>query len=281
MPFSAIKGTFHVIGYSPDGDSIRFKANNKSRWDLLSGRKVKLNAKEHAQLRIEAIDTLETHYKQEHQPLEFADKATKRLFKILGIKNVQWNDKRSKVISAADGAKGYILSRTTERNGRPVCFVFDSSIGWTDGQQIHLDKATARKSVNFKMLRTGLAYPTFYDGLFYDLREVFARETVKVRKAKKGLWKHDATNKFLKVTSLKDVTDTYVIMPKLFRRIVAHFKQFGSFDAEKFVKNLAKNPEKIFILTYLHFTHFDNVIQVENNVQIKLTQRPENLIFIG
>ena len=158
MPFFAIKGTFHVTGYSPDGDSIRFKANNKSRWNLLSGRKVKLNAKEHAQLRIEAIDTLETHYKQEHQSLDFADKATKRLFKLLGIKNVKWNDKRSKVISAADGIAGYILARMAERYGRPVCFVFDSSMGWTDGQGIHLDKAKAKKSVNFKMLRAGLAY---------------------------------------------------------------------------------------------------------------------------
>ena len=281
MPFFAIKGTFHVTGYSPDGDSIRFKANNKSRWNLLSGRKVKLNAKEHAQLRIEAIDTLETHYKQEHQPLEFADKATKRLFKLVGIKNVKWNDKRSKVISAADGIAGYILARMAERYGRPVCFVFDSSMGWTDGQEIHLDKATAKKSVNFKMLRAGLAYPTFYDGLFYDLREVFAKETVKVRKAKKGIWKEDTTHKFFKIANLMDVADTHVIMPKLFRRVVAHFKQFGSFNAKDFVNNLKNTPERLFVLTYLHFTHFDNVIQVKNNNQVKLTQNPEDLIFIG
>jgi hypothetical protein len=26
--FKIIKGTFHIVGYSPDGDSIRFKARN-------------------------------------------------------------------------------------------------------------------------------------------------------------------------------------------------------------------------------------------------------------
>ena len=67
MSFKVIKGTFHVVGYSPDGDSIRFKADKESNWDLLKGPKVKLNSKKHAQLRIEAIDTLETHYKGEHQ----------------------------------------------------------------------------------------------------------------------------------------------------------------------------------------------------------------------
>jgi hypothetical protein len=25
MPFVVIKGTFHIEGYSPDGDSVRFK----------------------------------------------------------------------------------------------------------------------------------------------------------------------------------------------------------------------------------------------------------------
>lgn len=28
MPFFLIKGTFHVVGYQPDGDSIRFQADN-------------------------------------------------------------------------------------------------------------------------------------------------------------------------------------------------------------------------------------------------------------
>ena len=28
MPFFIIKGTFHVLGYSPDGDSIRFQADD-------------------------------------------------------------------------------------------------------------------------------------------------------------------------------------------------------------------------------------------------------------
>jgi hypothetical protein len=37
MSFKVIKGTFHVVGYSPDGDSIRFKADDKEKWGALSG----------------------------------------------------------------------------------------------------------------------------------------------------------------------------------------------------------------------------------------------------
>ena len=48
--------------------SIRFKAINPLNWLALEGTKVELNKKQHAQLRIEAIDTLETHYENQHQP---------------------------------------------------------------------------------------------------------------------------------------------------------------------------------------------------------------------
>ena len=56
MDYVLIKGTFHVVGYQPDGDSIRFQANSKNMWKKLGGPKVKLNkTKGHAQLRIEAV----------------------------------------------------------------------------------------------------------------------------------------------------------------------------------------------------------------------------------
>ncbi len=34
--FHIIKGTFHVKGFQPDGDSIRFKAANSERWNALN-----------------------------------------------------------------------------------------------------------------------------------------------------------------------------------------------------------------------------------------------------
>src|SRR5215212_717069 len=91
MPFYVIKGTFHVKGYSPDGDSIRFKANNAANWLKLGCPPVKLNAKEHGQLRFEGIDTLETHYEGFHQPLPFAEAALQFLLNALAIDDVQWN----------------------------------------------------------------------------------------------------------------------------------------------------------------------------------------------
>ncbi len=281
MSFKAIKGTFHIVGYSPDGDSVRFKADDPERWKLLKGRTVKLNSKEHAQLRIEAIDTLETHYKREHQPNKFANSATNYLFKLLSIKNVVWNANGSRVRSADDGVPGYIISRTAERYGRPVSFVFAKMKNIEDGQEIYLNNKIVRKSVNFKMLSKGLAYPTFYDGMFYDLRELFAKATLKARKSKIGVWSEDRTNKFTCIDSLSDITDTHVLLPKLFRRITTYLKENETFDANDFIAKLESKQEKVLVLSILHFTHFDNIISVNKQGEIKLRYKPENLVFLG
>ena len=64
MGLFLIKGTFHVVGYSPDGDSIRFKATNFVNWNLLDPGPRSINAKQHMQLRFKGIDALETHFSQ-------------------------------------------------------------------------------------------------------------------------------------------------------------------------------------------------------------------------
>lgn len=281
MSFKVIKGTFHIVGYSPDGDSIRFKAFDPANWEMLEGRKVALNSKGHAQLRIEAIDTLETHYKNQHQPLQWADAAALRLFSLLGIKNVTWNPSHSRVLSADDGVEGFIVSRTTEENGRPVSYVFNASLDMQDGQDVFLEKPLVRKSANFRLLREGLAYPTFYDGLFYDLRELFAAETEKVRAKKIGLWAADSSHKFMQITSLADVTDTLVILPKLFRRMVAFFKDNPIFDPIKFLQFLDDGNERVLVLHKLHFTHLEDVLEVKSSGEIRLKEKPEELVFLA
>jgi hypothetical protein len=281
MPFIVIKGTFHVVGFSPDGDSIRFKALDQASWGALEGIPVRLNAKGMAQLRIEAIDTLETHFENQHQPLVFAEAAAQKLFAFLGIKDVVWNAAHSRVVAAKDGVKGAILARTTEENGRPVAFVFDATLSLPDGQPVFLEKPLVRKSINFKMLRAGLAYPTFYDGLFYDLRELFARETMRVRKSGRGLWASDATNGSLQIGGLADVAGSLVLLPKLFRRIVDFIKQSGGFDPLEFIKFLDKGNEKVLILSRLHFTHLDNLLTLDATGKLTLTEKPEDLVFLA
>ena len=73
MPSKLIKGTYHVKNRAPDGDSIAFQANNTANWDFFNWsrgfRKPTPEKNRPIQLRIEGIDSLETHYEGFAQPL--------------------------------------------------------------------------------------------------------------------------------------------------------------------------------------------------------------------
>ena len=203
MAFVLIKGTFHVKGYSPDGDSIRFRAKNSDNWKKLSGPAVELNARGHAQLRIEAVDALETHYQGYHQPLKLAKAAGRYLLSYLGIHEVVWDESQTRVIKAEDGTEGYILARSTEANRRPVAFVFAGGIEERDGSLINLDESILKKSLNYGLIARGLAYPTYYNGLFSDLRLPLTRAMAHARAEGKGIWPYDVTTKGFSCTRPK------------------------------------------------------------------------------
>jgi hypothetical protein len=278
MAFNLIKGRFHVVGYSPDGDSIRFQADDRGNWDLLDGPPAGLNARGHAQLRIEAIDTLETHYLGHHQPPQLANDATHFLLDELGIKNVKFDKAGTKVVSAQDGTHGYILSRKTEKYHRPVSFVFAGDAQEDDGAQVFLRPDRLEESVNYKSAMAGLAYPTYYSGLFSDLRKKITSAVNKAQKGHgKGIWPEDKTTKGFTVSSLTSVTEEEVILPKLFRRIITFMGDGGGIDG--FKDYLAANPDPVLELKTGHFTNLDTFVEVTGN-KVKLTVEPEDLVFI-
>lgn len=275
MPFVLIKGTFHVVGYSPDGDSLKFKAKRTGNWGKLSGGKVRKNQKGHVQLRFEGIDTLETHFKGTHQPDALAHAATDFTLNAAGIKNVTWGPKHSRVTGADDGVEGFILSRAAEKFGRPVSFVFAGTTSHQDGSEVFLDAALLRKSINYKLLPVGLAYPTYYEGLFSDLRKAMTAAVKDARSQRKGVWAVDMSSG-ITVNNLRSITDDHTILPKLFRRLVAYLKSHSSVSG--FKQSMANNPEDVLILSRQHFTHFDTVI-TQNGKRIGLTVEPEDMVF--
>jgi hypothetical protein len=77
-----ITGSFGITGAQPDGDSIRFTPDDPAQWDLITRpNRVKRHASGAAQLRLNAIDALETHYgsPRTHQPVDLAHAASDQL----------------------------------------------------------------------------------------------------------------------------------------------------------------------------------------------------------
>ncbi|WP_375428771.1 hypothetical protein [uncultured Sphingomonas sp.] len=284
MPFTLIAGRFHVVGYSPDGDSIRFEPRDPELLGRLGGFRPRMNARGHLQLRIEAIDTLETHYSPPSgggvyaQPRRWADAASDRLLGFAGVTGVRWDGARRTVLAAMDGTPGYILSRSVEKNGRPIAFVFAGDPPEDDGASIVLQPDRLRDSFNHLALREGLAYPTFYTGLFGTLRDALAEAVIEARAAGRGLWPEDRGTAGFDPTELAVITEEAPILPKLFRRLCDYMVATGG--AVGFKRKLERGREPVLDLRTNNFTHFDSFVeQAEGGTAIRLTRNAEELVF--
>lgn len=277
MPFTLIKGAFRVAGLSPDGDSIRFVPDDPRLIAGLPG-PFDPNPKPTAQLRIEGIDTLETHYAGREQPDRWAHGATQRLLDFVGITNVVWDANHKNVVSADDMTRGWILSRAREKNRRPVAFLYAGESNLSDGASVHLTPAMLVDSYNYAAVAEGLAYPTFYQSLFSDLREQLTNGAASARAAGLGLWPEDRTNQGIDATDLSVLIDQHPILPKLFRRLSDFMAATGS--AAGFREALEQAREPVLDLRNLNFTHFDTFIeQAPGSTRIRLTIAPELLVF--
>lgn len=269
--FIAISGTFHVDGYTPDGDSIHFKAQNADNWEKLGGYPVKLNHQGHVQLRLEGIDALEMNYEGRHQPLKYAREALDFLLSRLGIRGNLFGPSH-----ARDGAAGYILSRQVEKYRRAVAFAFTGAPAWPDGEKIFLDAALLQKSINYRLLQEGLVYPTYYEGLYPDLREELTRGCREARKGRRGFWLRDCTNSGVVVDGLNSLTAKCIILPKLFRRLVRFMKENRSISG--FNDYLEATPDHVTHLPTGRTTSLAALVEVQGTT-VKLAAAPEDLVF--
>lgn len=191
---------------------------------------------------------------------------------------MQWDVLRTRVTAADDATEGYIISRSVESNRRPVAFAFSGAPPKPDGSQIFLDDEQIRESMNYKSLAEGLAYPTYYRGLFSDLRAALTEASLRAREDKLGVWTQDLTNKGFEVTGIQSITDEHVILPKLFRRLAEYMEAGGPIAG--FKEFLEMKEDGVTIISSAHFTHLDTLIKITGN-EVKMTEPPENLVFEG
>lgn len=228
--YKVIAGTFHVKGFSPDGDSIRFQAKNQSHWEFFTwkGDAAAKKDDKRKQLRVESIDALETHYEGYHQPRTFALAALESLLEMIGIKNVIYSLSQTKIVDADDGKSGFIVSASIDPFGRPVSYLFPKSANLTDGGMVDSNSLPIEDSLNFELAREGLVYPTFYMGTDRVFAEKIRAVVVRARKTKRGIWSIDRTPDFT-LYDIRTLQEDILILPKLFRRLVKFFDNNSDF----------------------------------------------------
>jgi endonuclease YncB( thermonuclease family) len=285
MPLRLIKGSYRVLHSQPDGDSVHFHPDDGEAFAKLR-MKAHLSPAGAVQLRLDAIDALETHYTPrahggftQHQPLPLAHAAADRLLAVLGFEDVK-RDRETVTSATPERTPGYILTRFADKYGRPVAFAYAGTSAHADLGQVTVTAAMLRQSVNHRLLAEGLVYPTFYSKLYPDLRAELTATAQAARAAGSGVWNGDATTSGATVTSLADLDDHIVLLPKLFRRLVDYLALgAGDVSLDRFGAFLAARDDRLFVISEGHATGLDTITAVSGQ-KIRLTHPPEDLVFI-
>jgi endonuclease YncB( thermonuclease family) len=284
MPMLCLAGTFRILSTEPDGDSIRFYPDDSTDWERVPGpNAVRTNAGGGAQLRLDGIDALETHYSPRgggplHQPIDLAHQARDELVRWLGFRGIE---RAGETVTAAtpEELPGYLLTRGADVYGRCVALIGRGDAPATSATQAMVRVADLRRTANHRLIAAGLAYPTFYLKLFADLRAELTKQARQARTAKKGVWAADRTQKGVDVETLATLTDDAVLLPKLFRRLVDYLAiNDRDVSLEGFPAYLEQRQDPVFILSTGTYTGFDFVVSVRGQV-VKLTTEPEDLVF--
>jgi endonuclease YncB( thermonuclease family) len=260
MPFLTIKGVFNPQSGIPDGDSVRFLADDDSLFDRLEGQ-VEFKSDGEVQLRYEGIDALE---KAAIKP--FSSDATERNIELLG--------------GEENGQPGYILSKQIEKNGRPVCFVFTGDTDDADGSEIILEPEILQKSVNYQLLEKGFVYPLFYDTLYKELRDQLVEAVKAARDEELGIWKNDLSNKGFLVKPPINLAKLEPIFPKLWRRLETFYRRPSNQDktAKQFLESLSEGSDRLFTIPAQRLIKFSTALEV-NEDKLKLKYKPEEMVF--
>lgn len=268
MPFTLIKGRFKPLAGQPDGDSVRFLADQVALWDRLEGIPVELGPAGQptagtAQLRFEGIDAIE---KQATQPL--ATEAKDSMLRLIGFDG-----------TGDPEPIGYILARMTDdESARPICFVFAGGTDRPDGDAVFLDGPMLRDSVNYRQVEAGFAYPLYYNTLFAALRAELDLAVAAAKAGGRGYWPHDKTTQGVTVWARADLATIPPIWPKLWRRLDKYLIERTSLDC--FVDYLLGQNERVDVLSDMEERGLQDLVKVEGDV-LRMTEPPENLRVVG
>ncbi len=226
--YRAIKGWLLVRErQAPDGDSMRFAANDMSLFEGLPRYSPPSTARGVAsyQLRFQAIDTPELHYGGAAQPRGLESR--NGLLEWLGVAPADW----PWVVAPAGFAweqEAAILCDAFDPHGRPIAFVL-RGLDAEDGSDVKLTQPLLRDTYNYHAVKTGLAYLGLYSGsVSFEIQSSLIAAYKEEKASRGGIWEIDQTRRFTVIT-LDDIGPERgsLIYPKIFRRCVDALRWAG------------------------------------------------------
>ncbi len=226
--YLCIHGSLVIVGYEPDGDSVRFIADNPSHYGQLQ-RADRIHPSHRdgsVQLRFEGVDAPELHYGTDAQPL--GDTSRDALLEWIGFTDITFdpNSKTRIRRSTPTSVRAAILTQMAEVNGRPVAYVLVEAGGNlpADGSWVNVDEGLLDQTLNLRMLTEGQAYYTVYTSTPVTHRRLFQAVAGDARAKELGVWGQDSTADVVLVDQSSIGPGGQLILPKLFRRCTDYLK---------------------------------------------------------
>jgi len=298
MAYRIIKGTVSIDRKSPDGDTLSFHIDNHEEWiwpKTQYGRFPKFNSKYQANIRFEAIDALEIHFTVQNvypqitvkQPLDLAKNARDRLLDLCGFdrSTITENDRHRISDPLKQKMPVTLAYNGIDPFGRLIGFVFTEDMGFDVSDKkptVLLSVEDIKKSVNAKLLKEGLVYPTFYGGLYPVLRNALIQLTQDAKRQPNGIWaRHQNEFIFDRKPDIKQF-ENFVMMPKLFRRLTTHIGMNGAIS--NFRNYLRKSNDMVVDTRDVRLTDFSSFVRTEeinnNEYKLWLSHEAEELVFV-
>ncbi|HBF32912.1 thermonuclease family protein [Rhizobium sp.] len=255
-----IPGTIVIIGKQPDGDSVRFKPQDESLLaDIYRAHLLRPSKDGSHQLRLEGIDTPETHYESEAQP-RGAIARDYLLRDLLGFGALTLS---GETVTAAEPQtlEAGILTASADVHGRPISYLTLAGNPFGANQTGAITKATLKASINYRLITSGMAYPMLYSSAPVEQRTIMSAAAKAARDSNLGVWSVDKTDRFA-LTDLSSVGwktrsepgtleesgegVAQLIFPKLFRRACDFFKS-GQTDLVEWLTATEKENDRVIV----------------------------------
>jgi hypothetical protein len=276
----SLRGALIVVGKSPDGDSIRFIPENPALLrGLAGGERIDPSADGSVQLRLDGIDTPETHYNGLAQPL--GDVAREELLTWCGFSDVRWSG--DQVVSAVPASiPAAILATMSDPNGRPIALLLKGDDLPADGASVPVDPALVERTANFALASSGAAYATVYATTAEPIREALLAPARAARDAGRGVWAIDADAGFELRSQASIGPGGALILPKLFRRCTDYLR--GGMSGETLIEWLRRrqtgpNAQDDPVIVGGETVRLSDLLRQDGR-RISLTASPLDMVFL-
>jgi hypothetical protein len=285
-----MNGGFRIVGAPLDGDLVRFLPDDPAVADE-AGWADATDSHGGFLLHLEGVETLESRYIPYRsrwvwrQAPDLTAATAVSAARELGFTRAEFDDDGVVTHSDPERSRGYVLIRGLDEQGRLVGYAFRGRRPESpqDLSENEVDLDEIRNSVNWVLLRQGLAYCSFHSRMEPELRAELAEAVRYARERDRGVWPRDVTGDGLQLGTPEELRIGTVVYPRLFRRLADYVEREGidlhdRIDPQALEGFLLTHDEEVFLLHEGRADEFSSLVGIDGQ-QVSMSRSGADILF--